>query len=377
MIIQRYLPFVAGAERQLAAIVKRLPEHGIEPLVITRRYGADPTVDMIEGTPVRRIANPGPRVMAAASFTLGAIPVLRAFRPDLIHAHELLSPTTTALAAKPFLRVPVIAKILRGGRLGDITKLREGGPVGALRLNAIKSHVDRFVVISREIDAELASLGVAPERRRFVPNGVDAERFRPASAAERAALRRELGLPEAPVAVFGGRLEKEKRIGELMDIWPRLRQRIPGATLVVAGEGSLRATLEARRVEGVRFIGHQDDMTRWYQAADIFVLPSAAEGLSNALLEAMASGLICVATAVGAAPDLLADGRGHLVADGNDAALERLLGDALSGRDTPGTMGAAARRQVVEHYSLDATVRGLADLYRELAPTGPRGTATR
>ena len=373
MIIQRYAPFVGGAERQLEAIVRHLPAHGVEPLIITRQYSSHPDHEVVDGTRVWRISNPGPRILAAVGFTINAVRRLRVERPDIVHAHELLSPTTTALAAKRLLGAPVVAKVLRGGALGDIEVLRRNGRVGKLRLSAICRGVDAFTVVSGEIDAELESLGVGSERRVFAPNGVDLDRFRPATEVEKVADRQRLGLPGGPLALFAGRFEPEKQLEQLVTLWPRVREKVPGALLLLIGQGSQSEKLRQSAGEGVRVLDPQADIELWYRLADVFVLPSKAEGLSNSLLEAMASGLVCVVTGVGAAPELIGKDERGILAPTAPPAIVEPLASALSGSDAMKQRAREARRYVAEHYSLDATVERLANLYRSLA--AGKGTA--
>src|SRR5262245_55216496 len=116
MIIQDYLPRVGGAERQLAALAPLLREQNVEIFILTRRYTSLSPYELIGGVPVYRlpIMKPGP--VASLMFTLTALPLLRRLRPDLVHAHGLFSPTTTAVAARRWLGVPVAAKVLRGGQ---------------------------------------------------------------------------------------------------------------------------------------------------------------------------------------------------------------------------------------------------------------------
>jgi glycosyltransferase involved in cell wall biosynthesis len=367
MLTQRYLPFTGGAEKQLSAVLQRLPDLGIDATVITRRHDDSPHEDLVNGIPVRRIEVGGNRVLASVSYTVQALRLLRRFRPDVVHAHELLSPTTTAVAYKALAGTPVAAKVLRGGSLGDIAVL-ERSRIGRLRLSRLLHRVDTFSVISSEIDAELARYGVAPERRHFIPNGVDLGRFIPADPERKAALRKTLGLPEGPVAFFAGRLETEKRIDRLVALWPQVRAVLPSAVLVVAGAGSLAPALAKADVGGVVLAGPQPDLRDWYAASDVFVLPSEAEGLSNAMLEALATGLPCVATRVGAAPDLVSDMLGRLVDVDDDTALVAALIATLQG--LPGHSPQAARDMVIRTYSIDVTASRLAALYRSLARKG-------
>jgi glycosyltransferase involved in cell wall biosynthesis len=365
MLTQVYLPFIGGAEKQLAAVLQRLPAYGIEPMVITRRHDASPVDDRVEGIPVHRIEVGRHRELASITYTLKGILAQRRFRPDVVHAFELRSPSTTAVAWRALSGTPVLSKVLRGGTLGDIAALSRK-PSDRMRLQRILRKIDAFAVISREIDDELAAEGVLVDRRLFIPNGVDLQSYTPATATERIALRNEFGLGAGPVALFAGRLEREKQVDRLIEIWPRVRAAVPGATLVVVGTGSLQPGLAERATEGVRLVGKQTAMRSWYAASDVFVLPSLAEGLSNALLEAMAMGLRCVATEVGAAPDLLGDGLGRLVPVGDADALSSALIAALT--EAPDERHQQQVRARIERdYSLEATARKLAEAYRKLA----------
>src|SRR5687768_17273455 len=166
MLIQRYHPHIGGAEQQLAALAPLLQARDIEVTVMTRRYPGLQPFETVKGVPVYRLPIPGPKPLASMAFTLFALPLLRRLRPDVIHAHELLSPTTTAVAAKRLLGIPVVAKVLRGGELGDLAKLKRKA-FGQGRIRNFQKHVDAFVVISREIDAELAEIGALPGQRAF------------------------------------------------------------------------------------------------------------------------------------------------------------------------------------------------------------------
>jgi glycosyltransferase involved in cell wall biosynthesis len=136
--------------------------------------------------------------------------------------------------------------------------------------------------------------------------------------------------------------------------------------LLVAGDGSCRAALAARQVDGVRFLGPTHDPVPYLQAADCFVLPSETEGLPNALLEAMAAGLPCVTTAIGGSSEAVRDGvEGWLVRPGDSAALAHALADAL-GRDHRSSLGAAARIRATELYSLETNADRLANLYGQI-----------
>ncbi len=373
MVILEYHPIVGGAQKQLALLAPLLRAQEIELRVLTRRYPGLPRREIIDGVPVYRLPAPPPRAAAATFFSLAAAWAMWRRPPDVIHAYSLLSPLLAATAVHTLSGVPVVAKVLRGGHLGDITRVRRKR-LGPQRLDWYRRRVAAFIAISREIDGELAAMGVAPDGRVFLPNGVDVDRFRPPSPAEKTARRAQLGLLEGPLAIFTGRLVPEKRLDLLVRLWPAVRARHPEATLLLLGDGPDEAALRAQAGPGVRWGGRVDDVAPYLQAADIFVLPSAGEGLSNALLEAMACGLPVVATAVGGAPDVIAHGdSGLLVPTADPAALTDAILSLLADAGRREALGRRARAIVVADFALPAIATRLRALYdRVRAERSPR-----
>jgi glycosyltransferase involved in cell wall biosynthesis len=368
MVILEYLPITGGAQRQLAAVAPLLRAAGAEIHVITRRAGTLPGEETLEGVRIHRLAAPGPKAIASLVFTALALLRLRGLRPDVVHAYSLFSPATIGVLARRILRVPVVVKVLRGGRAGDVERLRRK-PLSGLRVAALRRSIDRFISISQEIDDELEALGIDENRRIAIPNGVDVRRHRPCEPDERRALRASLGLPEGPLLAYVGRLVPEKRVDLLLSVWRDMGERPANATLLIVGGGPCEAELRRNASDDVRFAGEVDDVTPWLRAADLFVLPSATEGLSNALLEAMAAGLPIVATRVGAAAELIDDGRsGRLVPAEDEPAMREALQGLLDprGRADPEALGHAARATAVERYALEGVAERLVALYREV-----------
>lgn len=366
MIILEYHPIVGGAQRQLAMVAPLLQARGVDVRILTRRYDDLPSFEVIDGVPVHRLPAPGPKLTAASAFTLAAYAAIRRSPPDVIHAYSLFSPLSTAVWAKKRLGIPVVAKVLRGGLLGDIARMRQK-PLGTRRLASYRRQVDGFLTISQEIDAELAGIGVPADRRFFIPNGVDLTRFRPLDAAAKAAKRRELGLPDGPLALFTGRLAAEKRVDQLVALWPSVRQQFPTAVLLLLGDGPEAAALKAQAGAGVLFGGQVDDVASYLQTADLFVLPSATEGLSNSLLEAMAAGVACVVTAVGGAPDVVAHGRsGWLIPPDSTADLETAVRHLLGDEAARAALGRQARQKMAAEFGLESVADTLRALYDSL-----------
>ncbi len=289
--------------------------------------------------------------------------MIKKLAPDILHAHELLSPTTTAIAAKRLFGIPVIAKVLRGGILGDLAKLK-GKRFGERRIRTYRDLVDAFITISSEIDAELREIGVPEGKRPFIPNGVDTLRFSPADPSTREALRTKLKLPSGSITLFAGRLAPEKRLDQLLTIWPHLRRIHPDANLLLLGTGEHEEELRRMASPGVLFAGNVNDVVPYLQCADLFVLPSATEGLSNALLEAMSVGVAVVATSVGGAPDLIESRKsGWLIPPDRPELLRGALVQLLRDSSMREAFGRNARHVVIEKYALPVVAQKLFDLY--------------
>lgn len=366
-IIQDYYPRLGGAQRQIAEQAPLLKKLGVEITVLTRRYPGLKPFEIIGGVPVHRMPIPGPKAIAAISFILTATWKIIRLRPNLIHAQELLSPGTTAVLARGLTGIPVVAKVLRGGQLGDMAKISRGG-LGKWRVPFICNNIDGFAVISQEIDAELAGAGVPASKRFPLTNGVDTDRFAPLPAAAKQTLRQQLGLPiDGLLAVYTGRLEPEKRIDQIIQLWPQVRKEHPKARLLLLGSGKQEEHLRQLAGDGVDFIGQLDDVVSHLQAADLFLLPSATEGLSNSMLEALSCGLPVIATTVGGAEDVLTHNEnGWLIPpDMPESLLEALLtvfkDDTLRMR-----LGQNARQRMLETYSLPVIVKKVRDMYDEV-----------
>jgi glycosyltransferase involved in cell wall biosynthesis len=364
MVTHGYYPRIGGAERQVASVSSVLQARGFGVQVITRRFPGTLAYEEIDGVPVHRLPAPGPKPVASLLFTLAALQRISALQPDIIHAHELISPATIALLAKCLYRKPIVVTVHGGGVPSEVMRL-SSRPFGKLRLKVLLAAIDFIIVLSHDIDAELAAQGVPSHKRVAIPNGVDTSRFFPLGRADQRVLRSKLGLPvDAPLAIFTGRLVPNKRVNMLVEIWPEVLSVLPDARLLIVGSGPEEEYLRQLVCEGVCWLGAQQNVAPYLQAADLFVLPSVAEGLSVALLEAMACGLACIATQVGGAPDLIAHQQNGWLIPADDRsvlkdALLALLADENRRRD----LGQNARQQIMKSYTLDSVADRLSALY--------------
>lgn len=364
MVAGVFPPLVGGIQTHVAQLGRKLVERGVEVHVLTRHHPGLRREEELHGVQVHRVGNgDAPRGVRAASYLFGALQTLRSLRRriDLIHAHELLAPAMVAMLGRALARKPLL---INPHNHAEVALLERRGVPGRLVLAAARATSHAFISICRPIRNELERIGVAPERIHDVSNGVDTDRFRPASAEERIGLRRALGLPRGPLVVYAGRLARLKGLDLLLQAWPEVAA---GAHLCIVGDGEERDALQAQAagLRGVRFHGPVADVAPLLRAADACVLPSRAEGLPLALLEGMSSGLAVVATAVGGIPEVIEDGRsGLLIQPEAPAALAEALRRALGPEGA--TLGQLARARVLQSYSIDGVADRVLDLYSRM-----------
>ena len=297
--------------------------------------------------------------------------LLAARRPDfVVVGHVDLAPL--AWLAKRAMGVPYVVWAYGIEVWGLRARLRAAGLRSA----------DRIVAISRYTAREVAALDTGrPDRTVIVPPAVG-NRFRPGPGET---LRRHLGLAGSRVLLTVGRLsaaERYKGVDTVLRALPQVLAHAPDVRYVVAGGGGdlprLRA-LAARLgvAQATVFAGAppDGDMPDYYNACDLFVMPSRREGFGIVFAEALACGKPVVAAAAGGAPDAVLDGGlGRLVEPGDADATARAVLDFLAGRwPTPLTDPARLRRACLEHFGFPAFERRVQHLVGSVAPPRPAG----
>ncbi len=300
-------------------------------------------------------------------FAAGLARVIRRRGIDVVHAHLAVASVASRLAARTVGR-PHLSTIhtMPGSTLTDTRAWLIADAVTA-RLSQL------HVAPSREVAAACARhYRLDPGRFRVIPNAPAASAVR---VDDREGLRRELFGPgfAGPLVLCVARLVPGKGIDDLLEATALLAGPIGDLNVAVAGAGPeherLRAAIARRGLEQrFRLLGHRADVGRLLAAADAFCLPSRHEAAPISLLEAMNAGCACVATAVGAIPEMLDDGRcGVVVAPGEPpalaAALARVLGDPALAR----SLGQRAQDAVRRRYSIEAVTGQYVELYRQLA----------
>lgn len=375
-IVSSFRPVIGGAERATESLCHALREQGVDAIVLTRRYRADhPAFERIRGIPVYRLGVPGTGKMHGLTFIVDVVRLLawrlREYR--LVHIQNVDAPALAGLAARMLLRRHLVATIHGEAPIIGRTTSR----VGRLRVRLLARQVERITTINPENERVLVEVGIPAERQVSIPNGIDMQVFRPATQEERRAARDELGLEQdAVVVLYLGRLVPFKRVDLLVAAWPRVRSDHPRA-LVIVGEGSESEAVRRQAVElgsDIRFEGPTQDASRYLRAADIFVLPSGDhtlrqyEGLSVALIEAMASGLVPIVTECPGNDVLIPDASlGLRFPIGDVDALVARLEEAIEDPALRLRIGERVHERVRSRYADDVVAREMIEVYRSVA----------
>jgi sugar transferase (PEP-CTERM/EpsH1 system associated) len=293
--------------------------------------------------------------------------LLRRLRPDVVHSRNW-----SAFDAVPAARLARVRAIVHGEHGREASDPQGRNPRRNRLRRLAAPLIDRFVAVSDDLRRWLVTVVGVPEPRVVtIHNGVDTVRF---TDDGRDDARRALALPlDAPVVGTVGRLDPVKDQMSLLDAVARLGDCRPAPVLVVVGDGPCRRSLEERARTAdlagrVRFLGERADVPRLLRGFDVFVLPSIAEGISNTILEAMASGLPVIATQTGGNPELVAHGvTGALVPVGDPVAIAHIIRDYLADPHLRGLHGKAGRKRVVEEFRLERMAEQYGELYRTLA----------
>jgi glycosyltransferase involved in cell wall biosynthesis len=351
-----------------AAGLGKSPEEAVADLTTGAGDNPEVTLPYLVKSQVYTIPSPGAQRELRES--------LERLQPDLVHASLTLSPLDFRLPDLcQQLGLPLVATFHPPFDAG-LRNLSSGTQQLTYQLYAPSlARYDRVVVFS-DLQADvLMRLGVPANRLAVIPNGVDPEQWAPsATAASSDLLELRQRFAGQRVFLYMGRIATEKNVEALLRAWRLVQPE--GCTLVIVGDGPVRQSLmQSYGLESsVHWWGHEPDQAKrvaLLQLAEVFLLPSLVEGLSLALLEAMASGTACVATDAGADGEVLEGGAGIVISTQGVTTQLRTLLPVL--RDQPvltAELGRRARQRALERYTLARNIDQLERLYAELVPEG-------
>jgi sugar transferase (PEP-CTERM/EpsH1 system associated) len=299
-----------------------------------------------------RVVEMGKRPGHSFSFLWRLSRTLKRLGPDVVHTRNWGGMDGVVAARLAGLRCVV------HGEHGWVMEDPFGRDERRIRIRRfLRRWVREYTCVSKQMVEWLVGTVLVDRPVTQIYNGVDGELYRPVDDAQRT--RSELSVPHAAFVVgILGRLDPIKDHATLFDAFERFRSRRPDARLLVVGEGPERSKLEALAGAGVSFLGNRLDAPAILRALDVFVLPSLNEGISNTILEAMASGN----------PELVLDGvTGTLIPPRDPATLAACLWRYASEPELRRRHGAAGRARVVEAFGVSEMVARYEAVYRRVA----------
>jgi L-malate glycosyltransferase len=353
-----------GMERQMSAIVSRLDRSRFEPHVacVIEGFRADEMrragVPIIR-IPIRSFWDPGP--FALAKFLSEYI---KQYGIKMVHLFDTGMGFVTALAARSVSGVRLLTS--QRSFMGHIPRKH--------RLLLLYAHwrASAVVVNCNATKVHFHRVYHYPLRRiQICYNGVDTQVFQPAPRQRLDALR-DAPLVIGCVCVF----RPEKNLPQLVEVFARLREKVPGVKLLLMGSGpeepAIRAAAASMGVSGdCYFLPSSADVTAAMRSIDIFVHPSLTESLPNAVMEAMASGCCVVATEVGGCSELIEHGvHGLLAKPGNTADLMKCVNSVMIDAALRARLAETASSRMLREFSLDRAVQRMERIYEEQLKSG-------
>src|SRR4030042_4270093 len=367
---------IGGAERQALQLSGELQKIGISVTVVTGLWDwGQPRREIIQDIPVHRhftlwgmFKIKGLRKFGFYTYLISLMGYLFIHRNayDIIHCQSALIEASIGVVAGHWLHKPTLIRPMASGAFGDFMKLRKGTRIwGRDWLLSKLCQANAIVALNAQIADEMTVLGVTKDRIVFIPNGV---------AVESGSFQRSYTRHEPMRIVFVGRLHPQKGIGTLLNALGRLARERADLSwqLQIAGTGPSMHELQALANElginhCVDFLGHLDQVDSLLDQGDCFVLPSLSEGMSNALLEAMARGLPCIVSNIAGNNNLiLHQHNGWLVPPDDEQTLAEAIVEFSVNERLRRDLGQEALKTVQNNYSLHNVAQQYAALYKYL-----------
>lgn len=337
---------------------------GLEMLVIVIRWKMESPYPLLLEQAGARVRFLSATSLYDPSILPRLLAILREEKIDVLHTH-LSHANIWGGIAGTLTGIPVVAT-LHNVRLPSKRKISIRPVIERLVLRFLTrklTAVGKNVADTHEGDFPLEKVRIIPPPVKILTR---------LSETERNKLRKEIGGDsDEMIALAVGRFVPQKGFPELLSAFANVRRRHPNVILALAGDGHLRAELEAQArslsLDGsVRFLGYREDISDLLGVCDLYVSSSNREGFSRAMLEAMSAGVPVLATGVGDARSLLAEGRGALVPPGDIESFASEFSSLLENPEARRTLGEKGRAYVHEHHSVDAWLDALLEIYSSL-----------
>ena len=379
MVTGVYQPEVSGAANQCRQLVNALKKLVNFTVLTTTRDSNLLRQDQVDGIDVFRVLlKKSVNNYCKAVWMFFSFFLFRKKDFQIVHLHGFsLKSFFLSLLSRIFNK-KVIIKMTSVGHDDPISMKRRG-----FLLNYFFSKADAYVGMSPQFEGLYRTSKLPSNRLKKIPNGVETNTFHPIIAGEKGMLRDQMGLPRTmKLILFVGHFSREKCPDILLDAWKRyVAEAFSDTGIIFVGSTNPdHYEVNANLVENIKelaepyfnkrifFIESTQRVEKYYQAADIFVLPSLREGMPNALLEAMSCGLPAIVSRLEGVTDWVVSDKidGLLVEPGNGDDLGKAIKRILSDYALAKSLGREARRTVIERFSMNRVAGEYAKLYEEL-----------
>ena len=380
MVTGIYHPEVSGAANQCRQLVNALKEKVSFTVLTTTRNPNLSQQDQVDGVDVFKVLlrqeNVGSYFNAILEFTTFFLSQRRHFQ--IVHLHGFSLKSTLLVLLSSIFRKKVVIKMTSIGHDDPISCRKRG-----FAINYFFSKADVYVGVSPQFKYLYHKAGLPSNRFKLISNGVDTNRFSPVTEGEKTKLRVQLGLPKKmKLILFVGHFSKEKCPDVMLEAWKHhvAETFLDTGIIFIGATNTDHYEVDAELVNDIHkladpyidqrifFIERTHVIEKYYQAADVFVLPSLREGMPNALLEAMSSGLpVIVSKLQGVTDWIVTEGiEGLLVQPGKGDDLGRAIERVLDDDILANSLGLEARKTVLDRFSMKRVTEEYSQLYGEL-----------
>lgn len=375
MLIATFHPLIGGTEKQALSISSSLAARGIKVKVLTRKVKGTLAKENINGVLVRRLKTIGKGFLDSVFFMAASFFYLlkHSGEYDIVHVHLASSPAIAAIIAGKITGKKVIIK-LGGGKGVDEISLSKKTFGGRLKLKFFRFTKPILLVMNNDVLTWLKTTELGNLKLIKFRNGVDTGKYSPLSYHEKIKAKSSLGFDNKQIVLFVGRLSPEKRIKEFVEIWAELMREgnlSDKVHFIVVGNGPdaehIKDSVKTFGLgDSLTVAGSQTELLPYYNAADIFILPSLSEGLSNSMLEAMSCGLAIIASRVGGAREALTEDINGFLFDPLDRQrIKSCISKFFCDSKLALRMGEKSRDAVVKKYSIAKVTDELLKIYEE------------
>jgi len=359
-----------GAESQARLQAQALKRSGNEVLILTTSKSIYWSYTRIDGVAIIRLPRLKIRFLGTIFHLLNLVISLGILRGqyEIIHIHLANLNADAAVLAGKILKKPTYIKLASGGATGEILRFRK---LASLTRYFGLKNADRIQAISHEIYSEALSIGIEKDRLVMIPNGVNLNKNVDLEVSKREfsqSLRKRLGMSEQDfIFLYLGRIATYKGIEDLLGAW-RLCNFEKNVFLALVGPTALdKPYVIEEQGDNILILGNQFDTSEFILGANCFVLPSHSEGMSNALLEAMANKLPIISTDVGASGEVLNHGLGgRLVPPRSPSLLAFTLRSSYDNPKDNLVMANYSFNQITEKYNIELVSTQILEEYRKI-----------